>query len=142
MNQDALERAQRHIDEARDGRSGARFEAALDRARTQIELLATATAEIEAGLPGRITDAVQEGLRREVSVVGRNLAEIKGLLNNAIRRLERLEQELLAERHARIDDLALMVELISTGWRSVDARLEQLERPVAPHALARAADAA
>ena len=60
----------------------------------------------------------------------RNLAEIRGLLNNAIRRLERLEQEVLAERHARIDDLALLVDLVSTGWRSVDARLEQLERPL------------
>ena len=77
-------------------------------------------------------------------MVGRNLAEIRGLLNNAMSRLERIEQDVLAERHARIDDLALLVDLVSTGWRSVDARLEQLERPSAPGAHVRpfAADAA
>ncbi len=47
-----------------------------------------------------------------------NLAEIRGLLNQAIRRLERLEGDLLAERHARIDDLALLVDLVSSGWRA------------------------
>jgi hypothetical protein len=100
--------------------------------------------ELESGLPDRVTDAVQEGLRREVAIVAKSLAEIRGLLNNAIRRLERLEQELLAERHARIDDLALLVDLVSAGWRSVDARLEHLERPAANGAYVRprAADAA
>jgi hypothetical protein len=128
MDHDALERAKRHIEEARDGRSTSRFEAALDRARAEIGSLAAATAELETGLPERVTEAIQEGLRREVAIVGRNLAEIRGLLNNAIRRLERLEHEVLAERHARIDDLELLVELVSAGWRGVDARLEQLER--------------
>jgi hypothetical protein len=27
-----------------------------------------------------------------------------------------------------VDDLALLVELVSSGWRGVDARLERLER--------------
>jgi len=130
MNEDSLERAKRHIEEAREGRHTARFESALERARAEIESLAAATGQLEADLPERITEAVQEGLRREVAVVARSLAEIRGLLNNAVRRLERLEQEVLAERNARIDDLALLVDLISVGWRSVDARLERLE----PHA--------
>jgi signal transduction histidine kinase len=144
MDEDTLERAKRHIEEAREGRRGSRIDAALERARTEIESLASAAADLETGLPDRISEAVQEGLRREVSVVGRNLAEIRGLLNNAIRRLERLEQEVLAERHARIDDLALLVDLVSVGWRSVDARLEQIERPPAKsaHVLPLAADAA
>jgi hypothetical protein len=127
MNEDAFERAKRHIEEAREGRSESRFDAALERARAEIESLAAAASELESGLPERVTEAMQEGLRREVAVVGRNLAEIRGLLNNVVRRLERLEQEVLAERHARIDDLALLVDLVSAGWRSVDARLEQLE---------------
>ena len=45
-----------------------------------------------------------------------------------IRRLERIEGDLLAERHARVDDLALLVDLISSGWKSVDDRLGKLER--------------
>jgi hypothetical protein len=60
--------------------------------------------------------------------VGRNLAEIRGLLNQVIRRLERLEGDVLAERHARIDDLALLVELVSSGWKGVSDRLERVER--------------
>lgn len=131
MDEDALERAQRHIEEAREGRSANRIDAALERARFEIEALTAATVELETGLPDRVTAAVQEGLRREVAIVGKSLAEIRGLLNNAIRRLERLEQDVLAERHARIDDLAVLVELVSAGWRSVDARLDQLERPAA-----------
>jgi len=57
-----------------------------------------------------------------------------GLMNQVIRRLERLEGELLAERHARVDDLALLVDLVSSGWRGVDARLERLERSQAEDA--------
>ena len=60
--------------------------------------------------------------------MARHIAEIRGLLNQAIRRLERLEGELLAERHARVDDLALLVDLVSSGWRGVDTRLGRLER--------------
>ncbi len=60
--------------------------------------------------------------------VARHIAEMRGLLNQAIRRLERIEGELLAERHARVDDLALLVDLVSSGWRGIDARLSRLER--------------
>ena len=44
-------------------------------------------------------------------------------MNQLIRRLERIEGDLLAERHARVDDLALLVDLVSTGWRGVEQRL-------------------
>jgi hypothetical protein len=144
MNEEALARAKRHIEEAREGRSSSRIDGALERARIEIEALTAATVELESGLPDRVTDAIQEGLRREVAIVAKSLAEIRGLLNNTIHRLERVEQEVLAERHARIDDLALLVDLVTAGWRSVDTRLEQLERPAANGAYVRprAADAA
>ena len=65
-----------------------------------------------------------------------DLAEIRGGLNQALRRLERLEQELLAERNARIEDLAILVDLVSSGWSGVDQRLRKLEAgiqgPVVP----------
>ena len=54
----------------------------------------------------------------------------------SIRRLERLEGDVLAERHARIDDLALLVDLVSSGWRGVSERLERVEHAVAPVAAA------
>jgi hypothetical protein len=125
----ALERAERRIADAAAGRPAqADLEAALERSREQIEALAVAAAELEASVPVQVGTAVRESLRAEVLPVGRHLAEIRGLLNQAIRRLERLEGELLAERHARVDDLALLVDLVSSGWRGVDARLERLER--------------
>ena len=48
-------------------------------------------------------------------------------MNQVIRRLERIEGDVLAERHARIDDLALLVDLIAAGWKGVDDRIAQLE---------------
>ena len=34
----------------------------------------------------------------------------------------------LVERHARVDDLALLVDLVSSGWKGVDDRLQNVER--------------
>ena len=45
----------------------------------------------------------------------------------AIRQLERIEASLGTERSARVDDLDLLVDLISTGWRTVDERLARIE---------------
>jgi hypothetical protein len=128
MDAETLERARERIARARAGRfESSRFEAALERSRHEIDTLARTAAALESELPSRVGEAVQEGLRREVASVGRSLAEIRGLLNQALRRLERLEQELLAERTARLDDLALLVDLVSSGWHGVDERLGRLE---------------
>ncbi len=137
MDEQALERAKARIAEAAAGRvAPAAVEAALERARTQIEALAEATAQLEGTLPEKIGAAVHDGLRAEVLPVARNLAEIRGLLNQAIRRLERLEGELLAERHARLDDLGLLVDLVSSGWKGVSDRLERIEHALDEHAAA------
>jgi len=131
VDEQALERAKTRIAEAAAGRvAPAEVEAALERARTQIEALAEATAQVEGTLPEKISAAVHDGLRAEVLPVGRNLAEIRGLLNQAIRRLERLEGDILAERHARLDDLALLVDLVSSGWKGVSDRLERVEHAI------------
>lgn len=129
MDSVALERAKQRVADAAVGRpEPAALEAALTRSRDQVEALASAAAELEATIPASVGAAVRDGLRAEVLPVARHVAEIRGLLNQAIRRLERLEGELLAERHARVDDLALLVDLVSSGWKGVDARLERLER--------------
>ena len=135
MDEAALERVKQRIADAAAGRpEPAILEAALERSREQIASLAEAAAELEASMPARIESSVRDGLRSEVLPVARQVAEIRGLMNQVIRRLERLEGELLAERHARIDDLALLVDLVSSGWRGVDARLERLERSQAEDA--------
>ena len=81
-----------------------------------------------ATLPAQVAEAVREGVRTEAAPVGRQLAEVRGLAGQTIRRLEALENDLLAERHARIDDLALLVDLIASGWSGVDVRLARMER--------------
>jgi len=75
----------------------------------------------------RITAAIRDGVRAEAAPVGRQLAEMRGLSGRAIRHLERIEQDLRSERAARLDDLAVLVELITAGWRSVDERLARIE---------------
>ena len=129
MTDDAIERARERLRQAAEGRADpAAVDAALERARAQIEELGLAAAQLEATLPAKIDGALQDGLREQVKPVGRNLAEIRGLTNQVVRRLERIEGDLLAERHARVDDLALLVDLVSSGWKSVDDRISSLER--------------
>ena len=128
MDERTLERAKARIADAAAGRPApGDLEAALERARIQIEALAGAAAELEGTLPEQVSAAVHAGLRAEVVPVAKHLAEVRGLLNQAVRRLERLEGDLLAERHARIDDLALLVDLVSSGWKGVDDRLARIE---------------
>lgn len=78
-----------------------------------------------------VREALREGLREEAAPISRRLAEVKGLSNNAIRRLEGIEATLEGERNARIDDLALLVELLTEGWRALNARLERIEASLA-----------
>ena len=63
--------------------------------------------------------------------MSRRVNEIRGLMNQTLRRLERLEGDLTAERHSRVDDLGLLVDLITASWRSVDDRLARLEQSLA-----------
>ena len=128
MDEQALERARQRIAEARtEGASGARLDAALERARAEVMRLAKVADELETSLPKQVATAVRDGVAREVVPVSRSLAEIRGGMNQALRRLERLEQEVLAERSSRIEDLAILVDLVSSGWSGVDQRLRKLE---------------
>lgn len=79
-----------------------------------------------------LRNALRDGLREEAAPISRRLAEVKGLSNNTIRRLERIEATLDAERGARVDDLALLVDLLTEGWRAMNARLERIEALVQP----------
>jgi hypothetical protein len=113
-------------------------EAVLARAREGLESLAQSAAELETELPQRVQDAVRDGMRAEALPVARNLAELRGLAAQTIRRLEALETALEAERHARVDDLALLIELFSAGWQGVEARLARIEATLEAPSLARA----
>jgi hypothetical protein len=80
----------------------------------------------------QIRETLKEGLREEAAPISRRLAEVKGLSNNAIRRLENIEATIESERSARVDDLALLVELLTEGWRTMNARLDRIEAALEP----------
>jgi hypothetical protein len=120
----ALEKANLRLTQAADGRSSpADVDAAFERARAAIESLALASARMQEGLP----DTIQDGLKEHFRPSARHIAEMRGLMNQVVGRLERLEGDLLAERHARVDDLALLVDLVASGWQSVNDRLARIE---------------
>ena len=116
---DAVERAREQVAARREQTPD--VEATLAKAREALEALAAATAEMQVSLP--------QSLHEHFRPSARHLAEVRGLMNQVIRRLERLETDFLAERHARIDDLELLVDLVASGWESVNARLDRLQQP-------------
>jgi hypothetical protein len=120
MDDGAIERAKERVEQRAEG---AALDALITRAREQVDALTTAATSLEESLPARVGEAVRD----QAQPVGRNLAEIRGLMNQVIRRLERVDGDLLADRNARIDDLALLVDLITSGWQGVDARLSRIE---------------
>jgi hypothetical protein len=129
MNREVLERAQARLSEAREERPArADLEAALERAEVALESLAQTAVELESVVPERLGAAVEEGMRAEVLPVARHIAEVRGLTGHVVRRLERLQAEIAAERRERVDDLALVVDLIGSGWRGVERRLDRTER--------------
>jgi hypothetical protein len=132
---EALERVKVRLADAAAGRAdqGA-VEAALERAREALEGLAATADSLESSLPVKVEEAVGIGLREQLRPSARHLAEVRGLMNQVIRRLERIEGDLLTERHARIDDLALLVNLVASGWESANDRLARIEEALAPQA--------
>jgi hypothetical protein len=128
MDDDAIERARERVRDAAEGRADAgAVEAALERARTQLEALAATADELQGALPEAVGAAVREGVREEALPVARQLAEVRGLMNQVLRRLERLEGEAEVDKNARVDDLAVLVDLIVSGWKGVETRLGRLE---------------
>lgn len=128
MDEAALKRVQLRVSRsAGTSPPAAGFEAAPERSRAQIEELQATTAALESDIPTLIGEAVRDGLRTEALPISRQIAELRGLANEANRRLARIEADVLAERKARIEDLALLVDLVSAGWRGIDARLDRLE---------------
>ena len=124
MDESAIERAKERVQERADA---AALDEVLDHTRAELEALVRVVSTAAAGLTEQIETAVKDGVREEAQPMARYLAENRGLMNQVIRRLERIERDGVADRHARVDDLALVVDLISSGWKSVDARVARLE---------------
>ena len=129
MDREALERARTRLADARaEPPSRVDLEDALERAGSALDQLARTAAELEAVVPERLGSAIEQGMHAEVLPVARQLAEVRGLTGQLVRRLDGLQAEIAAERRDRLEDLALLVELISSGWRGVERRLDRSER--------------
>jgi hypothetical protein len=103
------------------------------RVPTTEELLARfqATAsELEAALPEGVGSVVYEALRVEMRPVAQHVAELGALFERMLARLEDVSDSVEDERRDRLQDVALLTDLITSGWRSVDRRLARLEHVV------------
>jgi hypothetical protein len=96
-----------------------------------VERFRAATAELEASLPEGVGTVVYEALRVEVRPVAQHVAELGALFERMLERLDAVSGEVGSERRERTEDVALLTELVTTGWRSVDRRLARLEQIVA-----------
>ena len=96
-----------------------------------VERFRAATAELEATLPEGVGTVVYEALRVEVRPVAQHVAELGTLFERMLQRLEQVSEEVGSERRERTEDVALLAELVTSGWRSVDRRLARLEQIVA-----------
>jgi hypothetical protein len=90
-------------------------------------LLQTA-AELQASLPQDVGNVVYEAVRIEVRPVAEHLAELGALFKLVIARMDDLRGELERERRERLEDVALLSELVSSGWRSADRRVGRVEK--------------
>ena len=87
--------------------------------------------ELEAGLPQGLGSVVHGALRAEVRPVAQHIAELGALFEQMLARVEEVSTSVEDERRDRLQDVALLTELITAGWRSVDRRLARLEQIVA-----------
>jgi hypothetical protein len=105
------------------------FSRATEEMRRQLlETFAETAAELESRLPDGVGEVVYEALRVEVRPVAHHMAQMGTLVEQLIRRFERVDIGVELERRERLEDVALLTELITTGWRMVDRRLGRIER--------------
>ena len=88
-------------------------------------------ADLDARLPRDVGSILYEALRVQVQPVSRHMAELDALYQLINGRLEDMRLQIERERHERLEDVALLSELVSAGWRSADRRLARVERTLA-----------
>ena len=93
---------------------------------------ANATArELSAVLPTRIEAAVGRALADDQTGIGRRIDDVRSSTDEIADTVARVEQDLVAERLGRIEDLEALVALISSGIAAIRADVGQLNARVA-----------
>ena len=88
-------------------------------------------AELEANLPEGWARSSTKRFASRFGPVAQHVAELGALFERMLARLEEVSTSVDDERRDRLEDVALLTELVTSGWRSVDRRLARLEKIVA-----------
>jgi hypothetical protein len=118
----------------------------LARAESHVEQLRTTAAALERRLPADVERAVERAMATHGDE--RRLTELRHAMAALSRQIEQVNRDLLAERLGRVEDLELVVDLVSTGMAElrrdtatlaafvdrvgggVDTVLEKLDQPL------------
>jgi hypothetical protein len=134
---DAREAALRRISELRQ-RSAAPIEPAgpdlrtlLARSERHVDELRRSASELAAILPTRVEAAVARALGEDEGGLGRRIDHVVDQGGRLSAAVERVENDLLSERMARVEDLEVLVGLVSGGLTSLRADLRAVQRELA-----------
>ncbi|MDX6521378.1 MAG: hypothetical protein QOJ31_292 [Gaiellales bacterium] len=89
----------------------------LARAESHVDELRSTAASLEETLPERVEQAVERAMTSHSD--SRRADELRELLRGLSRQVEQVNRDLLAERLGRIEDLELVVDLVSTGMAAL-----------------------
>jgi hypothetical protein len=134
---DAREAALRRIGEMRQRNLGANEPAGPDlrtllvRSERHVDELRRSASELAAILPTRVEAAVARALGEDEGGLGRRLDEVLEQAGRLSAAVERLERDLLAERMARVEDLEVLVDLVSGGLSALRADLRSVRSDLA-----------
>jgi hypothetical protein len=134
---DAREAALRRIGEMRQRNLGASEPAGPDlrtllaRSEQHVDELRRSASELAAILPTRVEAAVARALGEDEGGLGRRLDTVLDRSGQLTAAVERVERDLLAERMARVEDLEVLVDLVSGGLTALRADLRAVRRELA-----------
>jgi hypothetical protein len=134
---DAREAALRRIGEMRQRNLGASEPAGPDlrtllaRSERHVDELRRSASELAAILPTRVEAAVARALGEDEGGLGRRLDTVVDRSGQITAAVERVERDLLAERMARVEDLEVLVDLVSGGLSALRSDLRSVRRELA-----------
>ena len=102
----------------------------LDQQRLLERFTEAASRAVASDLPEGVSSIVYEALRVEVRPVADTVAQLATLFDSLLLRLGELTSEIEAQRREHLEDVELLTELATSGWRNVDRRLGRLEKMV------------
>jgi hypothetical protein len=92
-----------------------------------LQSLERSAAILKKSVPGQPGD-VYEALRVEVHPVAEHIGAVRTLVGELQQSFDGLRGDLGRERHERLRDIEVLIDLIVTSWQTVDRRLGRVEK--------------